>query len=63
MRFLTTASLLALAASVVADDAAGTASSDVLTLTSSTFESSVSSEPLVLVEFYAPWYVAPDLDS
>ena len=63
MRFLTTASILALAAAVVADDAAASASSDVLTLTSSTFESSVSSEPLVLVEFYAPWYVASDLHS
>lgn len=33
--------------------------SDVLSLTAANFESSVSAEPLILVEFYAPWYVRP----
>jgi len=52
MRFssLTPVSLCALAAFVVADGA-----SDVLSLTSATFASSVNPEPLLLVEFFAPW--------
>jgi len=44
------ASLLALASLVFAD-----ADSDVLSLTAKNFEESVASEPLMLVEFFAPW--------
>lgn len=43
------ASSLLLAGLVAAD------ASDVLTLTDSDFTSAVDSEPLVLVEFFAPW--------
>lgn len=53
MRFsslISPASLLVLAAFVVAEDA-----SDVLSLTAATFASSVDPEPLILVEFFAPW--------
>lgn len=46
------ASALILASLVFAD-----AASDVLTLTTATFESTLNPEPLVLVEFFAPWYV------
>lgn len=52
MRFTTPASLLAFAALVLAE---GT--SDVISLTAATFEDTVSAEPLMLVEFFAPWYV------
>ncbi|KII95150.1 hypothetical protein PLICRDRAFT_33983 [Plicaturopsis crispa FD-325 SS-3] len=48
--FASSASALALATLVAAD-----AASDVLSLTASTFDSSVKSEPLILVEFFAPW--------
>jgi len=48
---LVPASFLTLASLVFASEAP----SDVLTLTASTFESSLENEPLVLVEFYAPW--------
>lgn len=52
MRFLTAASLLSiLAASVVADETP----SDVISLTADDFESVVNAEPLILVEFFAPW--------
>ena len=44
---------LALLPSLVRGD--GHAASDVLSLTASTFESSVNPEPLILVEFFAPW--------
>lgn len=53
MRYSTPASLLAFAAFVLANEA----SSDVLSLTAATFESTVEAEPLLLVEFFAPWYV------
>lgn len=46
----TSASILALASLVFAD-----ADSDVLSLTAKTFEESVATEPLMLVEFFAPW--------
>ena len=51
MRFTSAASLLALAGLAYADDA----SSDVISLTSSNFLSVVNKEPLMLVEFFAPW--------
>jgi thiol-disulfide isomerase/thioredoxin len=54
MRFssiLSPASVVALASLILAD-----AASDVLSLTASTFQSSVNTEPLILVEFFAPWY-------
>lgn len=51
MRFSTPVYLLTLAALVAADQA-----SDVISLTAQTFESTVNTEPLVLVEFFAPWY-------
>jgi protein disulfide-isomerase A1 len=41
---------LSLASYVLADG-----DSDVLSLTAANFESSISSEPLILVEFFAPW--------
>ncbi|KXN89629.1 Protein disulfide-isomerase [Leucoagaricus sp. SymC.cos] len=44
------ASLLALASLVFAD-----ADSDVINLTAKNFEESVAAEPLMLVEFFAPW--------
>jgi len=44
------ASVFALASLAVAEDA-----SDVLSLTAGTFDSSVNPEPLILVEFFAPW--------
>ncbi|KAJ3565734.1 hypothetical protein NP233_g7447 [Leucocoprinus birnbaumii] len=44
------ASILALASLVFAD-----ATSDVISLTAKNFEESVSTEPLMLVEFFAPW--------
>jgi hypothetical protein len=47
------ASILALASLVFAD-----ADSDVISLTTKNFEESVATEPLVLVEFFAPWYVS-----
>jgi protein disulfide-isomerase A1 len=54
MRFLTAASLFSLfAALVVADEAP----SDVISLTADDFESVVNAEPLLLVEFFAPWSV------
>lgn len=58
MRFSTPACLLALAAFVVADQA-----SDVISLTAQTFESTVNAEPLILVEFFAPWYGHLNLES
>jgi protein disulfide-isomerase A1 len=50
MRLTASLPLLALAASALAD-----AASDVLSLSSSNFEASVAPEPLILVEFFAPW--------
>jgi protein disulfide-isomerase A1 len=48
--------VLALLTSVVrADGDESAAPSDVLSLTASTFESSVNPESLILVEFFAPW--------
>jgi len=52
----TSVSLLALAAVVLGDAAPDAdAPSDVLSLTTATFKSSVADEPLMLVEFFAPW--------
>ncbi|KAH9482699.1 Protein disulfide-isomerase [Psilocybe cubensis] len=51
MRYSTPASLLAFAAFVLANEAA----SDVISLTAANFESTVEAEPLLLVEFFAPW--------
>lgn len=53
MRFCSltaSASILALASLVFAD-----AESDVISLTAKNFEESVATEPLMLVEFFAPW--------
>jgi protein disulfide-isomerase A1 len=50
MRFLATASLLALASRVFAEG-----ESDVITLSASTFDEIVNPEPIILVEFFAPW--------
>jgi protein disulfide-isomerase A1 len=44
-------SLIALAFLATAESA-----SDVLSLTAANFDSSVKPEPLILVEFFAPWY-------
>ena len=52
MRFVSAATLLALAGLAYADD-----SSDVISLTSSNFLSVVNKESLMLVEFFAPWLV------
>lgn len=54
MRFLATASFLALAVSVFAD-ADVDAESDVISLSASNFEELVNPEPIILVEFFAPW--------
>ena len=52
MRFLSAAPLLSLfAAFVVADETP----SDVISLTAADFESTVTAQPLILVEFFAPW--------
>ena len=52
MRFsLLVSSGVALLASLVAADA-----SDVISLTSENFDAVVKPEPLILVEFFAPWY-------
>jgi len=48
--FLSPISVLVLAIFALADDA-----SDVLNLTHETFDSIVNTEPLILVEFFAPW--------
>lgn len=54
MRFsLLVSSGVVLLASLVAADA-----SDVLSLTSENFDAVVKPEPLVLVEFFAPWYAS-----
>ncbi|KAF9485311.1 protein disulfide isomerase [Pholiota conissans] len=52
MRFVAPVSFLALVALALAEEASP---SDVLSLTASTFESTVNAEPLILVEFFAPW--------
>jgi hypothetical protein len=56
MRFTAPVSFLALVALALAEEAS---TSDVLSLTASTFDSTVNAEPLILVEFFAPWYVSP----
>lgn len=48
--FFQAVSALTLAALVTAEGP-----SDVLDLTAANFESSVNPEPLILVEFFAPW--------
>ena len=50
MSFSTPAALLAFLTTVLANE-----TSDVISLTASTFASSVNAEPLILVEFFAPW--------
>ncbi|KAF8138721.1 thioredoxin-like protein [Boletus edulis] len=52
--FVSVASAAALASLVVADTDAEKPS-DVVSVTQDTFESTVNPEPLILVEFYAPW--------
>ncbi|KAK2466246.1 hypothetical protein APHAL10511_001888 [Amanita phalloides] len=54
MRFLAPTVLLALAARVLAE-AEAEAESDVISLTASNFNELVDAEPLILVEFFAPW--------
>jgi protein disulfide-isomerase A1 len=54
--FVSAASAVALA-SLVAADADAEKPSDVINITQETFESTVNPEPLILVEFFAPWYV------
>jgi protein disulfide-isomerase A1 len=49
--FVSSALALAFASVALADDAA----SDVISLTSSTFDAKVNPESLMLVEFFAPW--------
>ncbi len=44
------------AALMLASLVAAEAASDVISLTASSFESVVNPEPLILVEFFAPWY-------
>ena len=51
MRFSTPVFLLAFAALVAADE-----DSDVISLTAQTFQPIVDAEPIMLVEFFAPWY-------
>jgi protein disulfide-isomerase A1 len=51
--FVSVASAVALVSVASAKDAAD--SSDVLNLTKDTFVSTVDPEPLILVEFFAPW--------
>lgn len=53
--FGTPACFLALASLALADAAASDVPSDVLKLTAATFEEAVSGNPLILVEFFAPW--------
>lgn len=54
--FVSAASAVAVASLVVADTDADNVS-DVLSVTQDTFESTVIPEPLILVEFFAPWFV------
>ena len=49
--FLSPISILVFAAGALADDAP----SDVISLTNVDFDSVVNVEPLILVEFFAPW--------
>ncbi|KAG2077373.1 protein disulfide isomerase [Suillus decipiens] len=51
--FVSVASAIALASLASAEDSAE--SSDVLVLTKDNFTSAVNAEPLILLEFYAPW--------
>ena len=51
MRFSTPICLLAFAALMAADEA-----SDVISLTAQTFQSTIDTEPIILVQFFAPWY-------
>jgi protein disulfide-isomerase A1 len=55
MRFSSFVSVAVALASLVAADTDAEKPSDVLTVTQETFESTVKPEPLILVEFYAPW--------
>ncbi|KAI6105545.1 thioredoxin-like protein [Pisolithus sp. B1] len=52
--FLSTASAVALA-SLAAADADSEKPSDVVSVTQETFESIVNAEPMILVEYFAPW--------
>jgi hypothetical protein len=51
------AASVALATLVAAEGA-----TDVLALTTAEFEKSIAEEPLMLVEFYAPWYVLKNMN-
>ena len=55
--FVSAASAVALASLVAAEGDAEKKPSDVIDITQETFESTVNPEPLILVEFFAPWYV------
>ena len=50
MRWASLSAAFVLALGVLAEDA-----SDVLNLVASDFEAKVKDEPLILVEFFAPW--------
>jgi hypothetical protein len=52
---------LVLASYVVADGDVFESPSDVVKLTSATFDDSINNAPLILVEFFAPWYAASSL--
>lgn len=54
----TPALALILASLVFADGDTPDVVSDVLKLTAATFHDSVNNTPLMLVEFFAPWYAA-----
>lgn len=56
--FVSAASAVALA-SLAAADGDAEKPSDVINITQETFEATVNPEPLILVEFFAPWYVVP----
>jgi protein disulfide-isomerase A1 len=53
--FSSAASVLAVATLVAASEGATEATSSVLSLTADTFDATVKPEPLILVEFFAPW--------
>jgi protein disulfide-isomerase A1 len=54
MRFAALSASLALAA-LVAAEGASEAATDVLALTTAEFDKAIAEEPLMLLEFYAPW--------
>jgi len=58
--FVSAASAVALASLATADGDTEKPS-DVINITQETFETTVNPEPLILVEFFAPWYVVPHI--